>query len=133
MFVKERYGEPEVPRDEERGREGPGWREGGRSRPRFVVRILMGPVVCTERASAGKAQNTELSAVFGKPGLRKIPATLPSSTPLPINTRGGERESVKGTLTKFENRSTPDTIKRNHLRSRNDFFKIDYPANFPTV
>lgn len=29
MFVKERYGEPEVPRDEERGREGPGWREGG--------------------------------------------------------------------------------------------------------
>lgn len=55
MFVKERYGEMEVPRDEEGGREGPGWREGGRPRPRFVVRILIGPVVYTERAKHGQS------------------------------------------------------------------------------
>lgn len=36
MFVKERYGEPEVPRDEERGREGPGWRGGGGGDPDHV-------------------------------------------------------------------------------------------------
>lgn len=56
----------EVPRDEEGGQEGQG-RRGG-LRPRFVVRILIGPVVYTERASGrvGKAQNRALT-VFGKP------------------------------------------------------------------
>lgn len=64
--MSKRDRETEIPRDGEGGREGQG-RRGG-LRPRFVVRILIGPVVYTERASGrvGKAQNRAL-AVFGKP------------------------------------------------------------------
>jgi len=72
-----------------------------------VVRILIGPVVYTKRASAGRAQNRELSPSLVNPGLENAG----NVADIIVVIAGRKR----GRAAKFGNRGTPATIKRGSL------------------